>query len=142
MPLAAPPTAPNRADPTTFRARMDTFLAWMVTIFTSGLGYGTGSGGAVTQATSRTTGVTLSKICGAITMFSAAGSATWASFTLTNTLIEAGDVIILSQRGGTNVYNFTAKVAAGSAVISFQTTGGVVVDAPIINFAIFKATNS
>lgn len=142
MPLAAPPTAPNRADPTTFRERMDTFLAWMVTIFTSGLGYGTGSGGQVAQITSRTTGVTINKICGTITMFSAAGSATWASFTMTNSMIEAGDVIILNQRSGTNVYNFSAKVAAGSVVISFQTTGGTAVESPVINFAIIKATNS
>lgn len=142
MPLSAPPTAPNRADPTTFRGRMDAFLAWMVTIFASGLGYGTGSGGAVTQITSRTTGVTLHKICGAITMFTAAGSATWASFTLTNSLIEFGDIVICTQRGGGNTYNFSVKVAAGSAVISFQTTGGVVSDTPIINFAIFKAVNA
>lgn len=142
MPLAAPPTAPNRADPTTFRERMDTFLAWMVTIFTSGLGYGTGSGGAVAQVTSRTTAVTINKICGSITMFSAAGSATWASFSMVNSMIEVADVIILSQRGGTNVYNFTAKVAAGSVLISFQTTGGVAVDTPVISFAIIKAINS
>ena len=38
------------------------------------LGYTTGSGGAVTQATSRTTGVTLNKTNGAITLVSAAVS--------------------------------------------------------------------
>ncbi|WP_426031933.1 hypothetical protein [Cypionkella sp. TWP1-2-1b2] len=107
-----------------------------------GLGYGLGSGGAVTQATSRATGVTRNTPNGQITMFSAAGAATWASFTLTNSAIAAGDTILLTQQGGTNVYNFTAKAQAGSAVISFQTTGGVAVDAPIINFAVIKAVNA
>jgi hypothetical protein len=35
---------------------------------TAGVGYGTGAGGAVTQATSKSTGVTLDKVCGEITM--------------------------------------------------------------------------
>jgi hypothetical protein len=46
---------------------------------TAGVGYATGAGGTVTQATSRTTGVTLNKTTGAITLFSAAGSATAAT---------------------------------------------------------------
>ncbi|NBS24587.1 MAG: hypothetical protein EBS78_11605 [Altererythrobacter sp.] len=33
-----------------------------------GIGYGTGAGGTVTQATSKSTGVTLDKVCGEITM--------------------------------------------------------------------------
>lgn len=142
MPLSAPPNAPNRATPTTFRADMDAFLAWLVTLFTAGMGYGTGVGGAVTQLTSRATGVTLNKICGGITLFSVAGSATWASFTLTNSFIEAADMLIFAQNGGANIYNFTCKVAAGSAVVSFQTTGGTAVDAPIVNFAIIKASRA
>lgn len=142
MPLSSAPPAPNRSAPSTFSQRADDFLAWLVTLFTAGIGYGIGVGGAVTQATSRATGVSLNKVAGAITMFSAAGSGTWASFTLTNTLIEAGDIILCTQQGGTNTYNFTVKAAAGSAVISFQTTGGTSVDAPIINFAIFKGVSS
>jgi hypothetical protein len=42
--------------------------------FTNALGYTTGSGGTVTQGTSRTANVTLDKPSGAITLFSAAGS--------------------------------------------------------------------
>jgi hypothetical protein len=104
-----------------------------------GLGYGTGAGGTVTQATSRTTGVTLSKPTGAITMFSAAGSTTAATFTVTNTVIAATDVIILNQKSGTNLYDLmVTAVAAGSFNITFRTTGGTATDAPVINFAIIR----
>jgi len=109
----------------------------------AGLGYGTGSGGTVTQATSRTTGVTLSKPTGAITMFSAAGSATAATFTVTNTLVAATDTIILNQKSGTNLYVFlVTAVAAGSFNITFYTTGGTATDAPVINFAIIKGATA
>jgi len=107
-----------------------------------GLGYGTGAGGAVTQITSRATAVTLNKPSGQITMFSAAGSATWNSFTFNNSVVTANDTIVLTQTGGTNNYVFAAKVAAGVVTISFQTTGGVATDAPIINFSVIRAVNT
>jgi hypothetical protein len=47
---------------------------------TIGIGYATGAGGTVTQLTSRTTGVTLNKVAGQITLFSAAGTTTWQTF--------------------------------------------------------------
>jgi hypothetical protein len=104
---------------------------------TGGVGYATGAGGAVTQGTSRTTGVTLNKRCGAITMFTAAGSATAASFTVTNSTIGANDVIILNQASGTNLYVLlVTAVAAGSFTVTFYTTGGTTSDAPVINFAV------
>ena len=104
---------------------------------TGGVGYATGAGGAVTQGTSRTTGVTLNKRCGAITMFTAAGSATAASFTVTNSTVGANDVIILNQASGTNLYVLlVTAVAAGSFNVTFYTTGGTTSDAPVINFAV------
>ena len=109
----------------------------------AGLGYGTGSGGAVTQATSRTTGVTLNKPTGAITMFSAAGSATAATFTVTNSVVAATDTIILNQKSGTNLYVFlVTAVAAGSFNITFYTTGGTATDAPVINFSVIKGATA
>ncbi len=109
----------------------------------AGLGYGTGSGGTVTQATSRTTGVTLSKPSGAITMFSAAGSATAATFTVTNTLVAATDTIILNQKSGTNLYVLlVTAVAAGSFNVTFYTTGGTATDAPVINFSLIKGVTA
>ncbi|MFZ3064823.1 MAG: hypothetical protein WA277_06035, partial [Nitrospirota bacterium] len=53
------------------------------------LGYDTGSGGTVTQITSRTTGVTINKSNGEIVLVSAAGLATYQSVTVTNSLVSA-----------------------------------------------------
>lgn len=107
---------------------------------TSGIGYATGGGGAVTQGTSRTTGVTLNKICGAITLVSAAGSGTPATFTVTNSLVAATDVPIVQQKSGTDLYNIrVTAIAAGSFNITFWTTGGTTTEQPVFNFAIIKA---
>jgi hypothetical protein len=112
-----------------------------VLIFGAGsLGYMTGSGGAVTQGTSRTTGVTLDKTNGAITLFSAAGSATYQSFTVTNNKVAATDTIIVSQKSGTDLYEILiTAVAAGSFRITFRTTGGTTTEQPVFNFAVIKA---
>lgn len=108
-----------------------------------GLGYGTGSGGAVTQGTSRTTGVTLDKTNGAITLVSAAGTATWQTFTVTNATVAATDTIIVNQKSGTDLYQiFVTNVAAGSFKISFATTGGTTTEQPVFNFAVIKAATS
>lgn len=107
---------------------------------TAGIGYDTGAGGAVTQATSRTTGVTLDKICGAITLVSAAGSATFASFTVTNSAVAATDTIVVNQKSGTDLYEIhVTAVAAGSFRITFRTTGGTTTEQPVLNFAVIKA---
>ena len=105
-----------------------------------GLGYTTGSGGAVTQATSRTTGVTLNKTNGAITLVSAAGSATTQSFTVTNSTVAATDTIIVNQKSGTDLYEIhITAVAAGSFRISFKTTGGTTTEQPVFSYAVIKA---
>lgn len=110
---------------------------------TAGVGYATGAGGAVTQTTSRTTAVTIDKTCGSITMFTAAGSATAATFTVNNSTVAINDCIILSQRSGTNQYDLVVSaVAAGSFGITFRTTGGTASDAPVINFAVIKAVTA
>jgi hypothetical protein len=109
----------------------------IVSTGTAGVGYATGAGGTVTQATSRTTSVTIDKRCGAITMFSAAGSGTAATFTVTNSTVGANDVIILNQASGTNLYVLSVTaITAGSFNITFLTTGGTATDAPVINFAV------
>jgi hypothetical protein len=105
----------------------------------AGIGYATGAGGTVTQATSRTTGVTLNKTTGAITLFSAAGSATAATFTVTNSTVAATDVIILNQKSGTDLYDLmVTAVAAGSFNITFRTTGGATTETPVFNFVVIK----
>jgi hypothetical protein len=106
---------------------------------TAGVGYATGAGGAVVQGTNRTTGVTLNKTTGSITLFSAAGSATAATFTVTNSTVAATDVIILNQKSGTDLYDLmVTAVAAGSFNITFRTTGGSTTETPVFNFAVIK----
>ena len=107
---------------------------------TAGVGYATGAGGAVTQGTSRTTGVTLDKTSGAITLFSAAGTTSATTFTVTNSTVAATDVVILNQKSGTDLYDLmVTAVAAGSFNITFRTTGGTTTETPVFNFAVIKA---
>jgi len=107
---------------------------------TAGVGYATGAGGAITQITSRTTGVTLNKTTGAITLFSAAGTTVAATFTVTNSTVAATDVIILNQKSGIDSCELmVSAVAAGSFNITFRTTGGTTTETPVFNFAVIKA---
>lgn len=108
-----------------------------------GIGYKGGSGGAVTQVTSRSTGVTINTITGAITLFSAAGSATATTFTVTNSSVAAADVIHINQKSGTNLYEiFITAVAAGSFNVTFLTTSGTATDAPVFNFVVIKGSTN
>jgi len=109
-------------------------------------GYTTGSGGTVTQATSKATGVTLSKSTGQITLNAAALAAdTTVSFTLTNTVIEAGDILILNHisAGTAGSYLLNAQSAAGSASINVRNiTAGSLSEAIVISFAVIKAVTT
>ena len=68
-----------------------------------GIGYVAGAGGTVTQITSRTTTVVLNKLCGNITMFSAAQAANAiVTFTLTNSFIAATDYLLVQHISATN----------------------------------------
>lgn len=110
---------------------------------TAGVGYDTGAGGSVTQATSRTTGVTLNKICGAVTLVSAAGLATYQTFTVTNSAVAATDVVVCSLKSGTtDKYEINTTAAAGSFDVTFRTTGGTTTEQPVFNFAILKVVTS
>ena len=109
-------------------------------------GYITGEGGTVTQATSKATGVTLSKKCGQITMHNASLAAdTTVSFTLTNTSIVATDLLVLNHvSGGTaGAYLLNAQAAAGSASINVRNvTAGALGEAIVIGFAVIKAVTA
>ena len=109
-------------------------------------GYAAGSGGTVTQVTSKATGVTLNKSTGQITLDGAALSAsTTVSFTLTNTVIEAGDILIMNHiSGGTaGSYLLNAQSAAGSASINVRNISlGSLSEAIVIAFAVIKAVTT
>lgn len=113
---------------------------------TAGVGYGTGAGGTVTQATDKSTGVTLNKTCGQITLNNASLAAgTIVSFTLTNSTIAAGDVVVLNHLAGGTIgaYTLNAQSAAGSATINVRnTTAGALGEAVVIAFAVVKAVTS
>ncbi len=110
---------------------------------TAGVGYATGAGGTVTQITSRTTGVTINKASGAITLFSAAGSATPATFTVTDSAVAATDVVVVNQKSGTDTYEiFVTAVGASSFNVTFFTTGGTTTEQPVFSFAVIKGVSS
>lgn len=130
-------------DGTTIGATTPSSIVGTTVRANTSLGYSTGAGGAITQGTSRTTGVTLDKACGAITLFSAAGSTTPTSFTVTCSVVAATDVVVLSQKSGTDKYVLlVTAVGAGSFQITFYTTGGTTTEQPVFNFAIVKAVAS
>lgn len=110
---------------------------------TGGIGYSTGAGGTATQTSSRTNGVTVDKTTGSITLVSAAGSASYQSFTVTNNTVAATDVIIVNQKSGTDKYIIlVTAVAAGSFEITFATTGGTTTETPVFNFAVIKGVTA
>ena len=112
-----------------------------------GIGYSTGAGGAVTQLTSRTTGVTLNTVAGAITTNTASLAAEAAAeFTVTNSRVAVTDTVVASIRSGSNGGNtdvivstvaagsFNLKVCNNNAAAGTAETGAI-----IINFAVIKA---
>lgn len=117
---------------------------------TSGVGYATNAGGTVTQLTNRTTGVTLNKVCGAITTDTTSLAAEAAAeFTVTNSAVAATDVVVASIKSGSNGGN-TDVIVSGVAAGSFNlkvcnnnpAAGTAETGAIIINFAVIKAVTA
>jgi hypothetical protein len=111
---------------------------------TAGIGYATGAGGTVTQATNKSTGVTLNKVCGTITMDAAnLPAVSSVSFTLTNSVIAATDVIVINMKSGATVNSYDThieSVSAGSCVISLRNhTAGGLAEAVVLSFVVIKA---
>jgi hypothetical protein len=105
------------------------------------LGYASGAQGAVTQGTSKSTGVTLNASMGQITMDSATlNTLTNVTFTLTNNLISVKDVIILNVGSGatSGAYNcWISSMSAGTCTITVRNiSGGNLSEAVVINFAV------
>ena len=114
---------------------------------TAGAGYATGAGGTVTQITSKSTGVTINKICGQITTHNAALAAgAEATFTVTNSTVAATDVPVVAHASGGTAGAYAVVVSA-VALGSFKVTisnlsAGSLSEALVINFAIIKAVNA
>lgn len=107
-------------------------------------GFVAGLGGAVTQITSASTGVTLSKLTGQITTvtqnIAAAGEV---QFTVTNTLVAATDVVLVNvasgSTGGTTIAAVTA-VAAGSFQVTLSNLHASTAETGtlVLNFVVIK----
>lgn len=116
------------------------------------LGYING-GTAVTQLTNRSTGVTINTLTGTITTDTTSlATGASAQFTVTNSKVEIGDVVIVSQRSGSSLVAGVAgvtqvsivTVANGSFIVSVENASTTTAEtgAIIINFAVFKAVNA
>ena len=109
---------------------------------TEEIGYAASAQGTVTQATSKSTAVTLDKSMGRITMNNASlATATNATFTLNNALISANDTVILTISGGQATpgsYNvFANALTTGSVSITLRNiSGGTLSEAVVINFCV------
>ena len=104
-------------------------------------GYTAAAQGTVTQATSKSTAVTLNKSAGQITMNNAAlGATTNVTFTLNNSFISANDIIILNIASGATAgsYNcWVSGLSAGAVSITVRNiSGGSLSEAVVINFAL------
>jgi|TARA_Y100000310_G_C20251733_1_gene609415 hypothetical protein len=104
-------------------------------------------GGTVTQASNKSTGVTLSTNSGQITMNGAAlGDDTEISFVVTNTNVAATDVVIVNHgsAGTMGAYVVQASnIGAGTFEVSVKNvSGGSLSEAIVVNFAVIKGASS
>lgn len=114
---------------------------------TGGVGYATGAGGTVTQATSKATAVTLNKTTGQITMNAAALlTVTAVAFTFTNSTIAATDTVVVAIASGatSGAYVVTVEaVAAGSCKIQLRNNSvGSLSEAVVLNYTVVKGVSS
>jgi hypothetical protein len=130
----------------TERARIDTSGNLLITS-AAGLGYGTGSGGSVTQATSKGTGVTINKANGRITMNNAAlGAGGTAVFLVSNSLVASTDTVVINVNDAVrgDLYNVWVwyLITGGFYVALKNVSGTSYSDAVVLNFSVIKATTS
>jgi hypothetical protein len=105
------------------------------------LGYTAEASGTVTQLTDKSTGVTLNKSAGQITLNGAAlANITNVSFVLTNNTISAKDVIVLSVASGATAGAYNCWISSktiGSCTITIRNlSGGSLSEAFVLNFAV------
>ena len=114
---------------------------------TAGSLVGPTTGGTVTQATNKSTGVTLNTESGQITMNNAQLDAgTEVSFTVTNSKIAATDVVVACHgsagTAGSYLVNANAIAAGSFAVTDSNVSAGNLSEAIVINFVALKGASS
>jgi hypothetical protein len=119
-----------------------------VTSSGGGVGYATGAGGTVIQATSKSTAVTLNKASGQVTTHNASMAAAAAvSFVVNNSQVAATDTINLNLASGNataGTYRYWVEaIASGSFKIVVENrSGGALAESLTFNFAVLKAVNA
>lgn len=111
------------------------------------IGYGAGTGGLVTQATSKATAVTLNEANGRVTTNNAALSAnTTVSFQVNNTLVDPQDSIVLTLVGGGSIANYNVWAQTGQVgaftVFLRNISAGSLSDPIDIGFMVFKGVTT
>jgi len=121
----------------------------MASIFeaTAGKLVGPAKGGTVTQATSKSTGVTLNAASGQITMHNASlADGAEVTFTVTNSEVSATDVVVVNHgsAGTAGAYVVQANtLAAGSFKITVgNVSGGALSEAIVLNFVALKGASA
>ena len=113
---------------------------------TEGLSQAAISNNTVTQATDKSTGVTLSRLHGVITMNGAAlGAGAEATFIVTNTLVGASDVpVVAHASAGTSGAYLVGVSAVAAGTFSLTVTNvsaGSLSEAIVLNFIVHKAAS-
>lgn len=108
------------------------------------VGYGVGAGGTVTQATNKTTAVTLNKPFGRVTMNNAALAAgASVEFSVANTFVTVDDMVVATSESFVSYAVQVQRVATGGFVLRVTNySGGSLSEAVRINFAIIKGAVS
>lgn len=127
---------------------LDTNGSLLLTSGTGALGYGTGSGGNVTQLTSKSTAVTLNKPTGVITMNNAALAAgASVTFLLNNTLLAFHDRLVVNAVwAAVNPQSYRVECAGVwtgvGAIRITNITAGSLSEAIDIDFSILKGATA
>jgi hypothetical protein len=116
------------------------------TVAGNAIGYPVGLGGAVTQETSKATGVTLNKVTGAITTHDASltGGAE-VDFVVTNSFVAATDVPVVAIKSGVTTGTYIASVSAvgaGQFTVTLSNVGTTAGEALVISYVVLKGAAS
>jgi hypothetical protein len=116
------------------------------TVAGNAIGYPVGLGGAVTQETSKATGVTLNKVTGAITTHDASltGGAE-VDFIVTNSFVAATDVPVVAIKSGVTTGTYIASVSAvgaGQFTVTLSNVGTTAGEALVISYVVLKGAAS
>lgn len=118
----------------------------VMTVGGTGFGYVAGMGGTVTQATNKSTAVTLNKVCGEVTMNNASlAAATIVSFVINNSQVVAGDRCVMNHVSGGTLGAYTINPVCGAGTITVyvrNNTGGALGEALVLGFSVIKGVNS